>query len=86
MFDSFEISLQFEQSSWSPFLHFGITLAVLDIGGKIPAIQDMFIINESAIESSFINCFKRKVVTLLGPTALLIVVLLMLFCISFSFT
>ena len=68
------------------FLHFGITLAILDIGGKIPVIQDIFIINESAIESSFINCFKRKVVTLLGPTALLIVVLLMLFCISFSFT
>ena len=84
--DSSEIGLWFEQSSWSPFQYIGITLAVLHTWGKIPVLNNKCIIHESGTESSFWNCFKSKVVALLGPTALLFAVLLIISCISFSFS
>ena len=52
----------------------------------MPVLKDVFIINERGIDNSSLNCFNRKFGTLLGPTALLFAVLLIIFCISFSFT
>ena len=68
------------------FLYIEITLAILPTNAKIPVLKDIFIINESGTDSPFLNCFKRKVGTMLRFTALLLVLLLIIFCISFSFT
>ena len=70
----------------SPFFYIGIILANLQACGEMPVLKDIFIINERGTDSSSLNCFNRKFGTLLGPIALLFAVLLIIFCISFSFT
>ena len=51
--------------------HFGMTLAILKISGKIPLLNDLLINSAKGNAMMSFNCFISFVVRLLGPMLLL---------------